>query len=87
MIGKALWQTVTIIIIAYERARAFGWEGGNKIFAGRMNTVAYLVWEQKTAVEFNRHVSRCQSLLRLDGFQDSRVRSSEDNGWLIKQNS
>ena len=45
MIGKALWQTVTIIIIiiAYERARAFGWEGGNKIFAGRMNTVAYLV--------------------------------------------
>ena len=32
MIGKALWQTVTIIIIAYERARAFGLEGGNKKF-------------------------------------------------------
>ena len=32
MIGKALWQTITIIIIAYERARAFGWAGGNKKF-------------------------------------------------------
>ena len=43
MIGKALWQTVTITIIVYERARDFGWEGGNKIFSGRMNPVAYLV--------------------------------------------